>query len=247
MVSLGMSGKHAVIFEQLVEGSAETPLSLSRKTKLNRSSIYRYLEELVNNGLVEEVLRGKTKTYQACNPESLSLVVAKQEAKLLTLKEEVPAVVAQLRDKHVEKIVETQIKHFRGKEGLQQMLWNVVSSGKEFVGFGYEDWNTSVGKRFAEKLRLKMMMNEIRSREILNKVDDDYSYTGLGTRYTQVYEHRAIAQEVLRVRYDTYIYGDVFAYYYHIQGEMFGVEIHNREIAQTERAMFEILWKMAAV
>lgn len=69
--------------------------------------------------------------------------------------------------------------------------------------------------------------------------------TPLGHEYTNVYEHRAIDPKIIDIKHDTYIYGDVFAYYYHYQGELFGVEIHNAEIAKTEKQMFEILWKMA--
>ena len=90
-----------------------------------------------------------------------------------------------------------------------------------------------------------MVENEVMSREILNIVDDSYGYTELDKTYMTVYEHRAIDPKILEIKHDTYIYGDVFAYYYHYQGEYFGVEIHNKEIAKTERQMFEILWRMA--
>ena len=128
---------------------------------------------------------------------------------------------------------------------MKQMLWNVVASKQEFVGLGYEDWNTSVGKSFAEKLREKMMDTKISSREILNEIDDSFAYTNIGKDYKAVYEHRMIPKEVMEIHHDTYIYGDVFAYYYHYQGELFGVEIHNKEIAKTEKQMFEILWRVA--
>jgi hypothetical protein len=95
------------------------------------------------------------------------------------------------------------------------MLWNVVASGKDYAGVGYEEWNTSVGKSFAERLRAKNMESGARSREITNDPSGDYHYTKLGKSYAKVFEHRRIDPKILTIKHDTYIYGEVFAYYYH--------------------------------
>jgi sugar-specific transcriptional regulator TrmB len=245
VTSIGLTSKHALVCETLLSNGVGTPLILSRATTLNRGSLYRYLDELINAGFVEEVMEGKTKKYVATDPNNLRMLITKQEAKLSTLKEEIPLLIKQLMSKAEIKAEGTQVKYYRGVEGLRQMLWNIVSSGAEFVGLGYENWNTSVGKKFAEKLRQKVLDNQIVTREILNEVDADFTYTELGKKYGSFYEHRAIPAEVIEIHHDTYIYNDVFAFYYHYQGELFGVEIHNKEITKTEKQMFEILWKVA--
>lgn len=239
---IGLTAKHAVVWERLLSKPKATPLELSRETRLNRSSLYRYLEELRVKGLVELVLRNKSSQYKA-NPEGLNQYLASEEARVENLKTTVPSLVSELT--HNETIPGSEVKYYQRASGLKQMLWNVVSRAKEFVGLGYEDWNTSVGRNYADKLRQKMLDNKVVSREILNQVDDTFGYTSLGKSYTKVYAHRAINSKILEIKHDTYIYGEVFAYYYHYQGEYFGVEIHNAEIARTERQIFEILWKMA--
>ncbi len=238
---LGLTTKHAVVWEMLLGQRSATPLLLSRQTKINRSSLYRYLEELREKGLVELVLGDKSNRYRA-HPEGLEQYLVGEEARVANLKSAIPQLLVELRGD--EKTMESEVKYYQGVEGLKQMLWNVVSSGQEYVGLGYENWNTSVGKSFAEKLRTKNMETGVKSREISNNVDDDFTYTHLGKEYGKVYQHRAIDPKILEIKHDTYIYADVFAYYYHYQGEYFGVEIHNAEIAKTEQQMFEILWKM---
>lgn len=160
------------------------------------------------------------------------------------LKISIPTLLTQLRLTQ-ESSPESEVKYFQGVEGLKQMLWNVVTQKNEFVGLGYQNWNTTVGKHYADKLRQKMLDNKGQSREILNEVDDSFEFTNIGKEYGQVYQHRAIDPNMLEIKHDTYIYGDVFTYYYHYQGEYFGVEIHNKEMARTEKQMFEILWRMA--
>ena len=238
---IGLTAKHGLVYEVLLSRPKATPLQLARETKLNRSSLYRYLEDLRAKGLVELLLGDKKSEYRA-NPEGLNQYLLSEESRIEKLKITIPPLISELRKKEV--FVESQIKYFQGVEGLKQMLWNVVSSKYDFVGLGYQDWNTSVGKTYADKLRTMIIESRVSSREILNAVDNTFEYTSLGKSYASVYEHRTIDHKILEIKHDTYIYGEVFAYYYHFQGEYFGVEIHNAKIARTEKQMFEILWKM---
>lgn len=238
---IGMSTKHAIVYEALLRLQKTTPLKLARITRLNRSSLYRYLEELRENGLVELILRGNSSSY-AARPEGLSQYLVREETRLENLKTTIPSLLSEMNRGHAN---ESEIRYYQGIEGLKQMLWNVVAQGEEFVGLGYNDWNESVGKAYAEKLRQKIIENRTLSREISNDPSIDFGYTKLGEEYKKFYSHKAISESLLEIKHDTYIYGEVFAYYYHYQNEYFGVEIHNKEIAKTERQMFEILWKMA--
>lgn len=239
---VGLGSKHALIYELLAKMPATTPLELARETKLNRSSLYRYLEEMRGKGLVELVLRDKSSKYIA-NLSGLDQYLASEESRVESLKQIIPSLVRELSVN--KERAQSEVKYFQGRDGLKQMLWNVVASGREYVGLGYENWNTSVGKTYADKLRVKNMETGAKSREITNEIEDDFEYTNLGAEYQRVYQHRQIDTKILEIKHDTYIYGEVFAYYYHYQGEYFGVEIHNKEIARTERQMFEILWKVA--
>ena len=193
-------------------------------------------------GLVELVLRDKSSKY-IVNLSGLDKYLASEESRVESLKKTIPALLRELtvnKDR-----VQSEVKYFQGKDGLKQMLWNVVASRESYAGLGYENWNTSVGKTYADKLRSKNMETGVESREITNDIEDNFEYTALGAEYQRVYQHRQIDPKILEIKHDTYIYGEVFAYYYHYQGEYFGVEIHNKEIARTERQMFEILWGMA--
>lgn len=242
MQDLGLTDKYGLVYEYLIKMGGTTPLELARETKINRSSLYRYLEDLREVGLVELILKDKSSSYKA-SPDGLSQYLMSEEARVEKLKTRIPKLVKELGEQKV--FSGSEVKYFQGKDGLKQMLWNVVASGKPYAGLGYENWNTSVGKTYADKLRSKNMETGAKSREITNERESGFEYTTLGAEYQRIYEHRRIDTAILEIKHDTYIYGEVFAYYYHYQGEYFGVEIHNKEIARTERQMFEILWKMA--
>ena len=247
-LTLGLTGRHAMVYKTLIGKTKATPLLLARETRLNRSSIYRYLEEMKTSGLVEEILEAHGTSYKASSPENLEMIVNKQEAKLQTLKESVPVLVKELMMIKAGNPAETQIRYFQGLSGLKQMLWNMVKmkQASEFVGYGYLSWNESVGRKYAEYLRQIVVDRNLRDREINNTVGlmEGEPWTDI-PNYMRYHEERVLKPEVLDIKHDTYVYGDVFSFYYFYQGELFGVEIHNKEIAKTQKQIFEILWKMA--
>ena len=129
---IGLTDKHAVVYEALLQNPGTTPLVLARETKLNRSSLYRYLEELREKGLVELVLDDKSSRYEA-KSDGLNQYLLGEEARVETLKTTIPRLTEELANVG-KKAGESEVKYFRGVDGLKQMLWNVVNAKTEFVG-----------------------------------------------------------------------------------------------------------------
>jgi len=242
---LGLNDKEAQVYLMLLQKSALTPLELSRTTKINRTTIYRILENLKEVGVVEEILDQKSTKYQAGAPEKLKMLLTKKEAELSKLREILPDLITNLSVAPDTAPSPTKVIYFRGKSGLQQLLWNTLKSpqGSTVVGYGYLDWNEYLGEKFAEKLRREYVEREIYSLEICNKTYDSFTKN---TIYLQkIYEERLISKSKLEINHNTYIYNDVFCFYGVFAGERFGIEIHNAEIAKTQRQIFYLLWKQA--
>jgi len=241
---LGLDDKEAQIYLTLIKHVELTPLELSRLTQINRSTIYRILDRLKELGLVEEILDQHRIKAKAVSPENLKLLIARKEAKVKELKDKLPEIVSQLSAIKDRPSSSTKVVYFRGKKGLQQMLWNVLKTKSEFVGYGYGDWNKGVGKEFADKLRQERVKRKVYSREIQNPGSaEEMNFTQV-KGYFKVYKLGVIPKSVLEINHDTYIYNDVFAFYNYYKGELFGIEIHNKEITKTQRQIFEVLWKM---
>lgn len=92
------------------------------------------------------------------------------------------------------------------------------------------------------------MERKISSREIQNSIPINYKqYTENSIYRSKFYRGRFISPSIIEIKHDNLIYNDIFAFYGFYQGEMFGVEIHNPEIAKTQKQIFEVLWKMAKI
>lgn len=247
LIRFGLSRQEAEVYVALYKQGAKTPLTVAQDVGINRTTAYRVLEHLVAVGFVKKTLDYKSTSFEANSTESLKLFVAEKETEVQKLKQNIAPL-----DRLLNELPEssdsgpTKVYYFKGVSGLRQLLWNTLSAKDGVVGFGYEDWNSGIGRKFAEKIRAEYLDRHIDSKELLNEdqIDSTYSYTDV-KRYPTIYEHRMIPKKYLLIRSDTYIYNDVVTYYHTYQGERFGIEIHNAEIAKTERQMFFILWNQA--
>lgn len=242
LLKLGIEEKASNLFVSLLETGPQTPLSLSRNTNINRTTIYRELEKLKESGLIEEILEENTTLFQASDPNSFNLLIVQKENEISRMKSQLPTLLSQISQ--ITPISpNTKVLYYRGQKGIQQLLWNTLKAKDEQVGLGYTDWNDAAGRSFAEEVRHEYVQRRIYLREILNQKTS--GYTDSKDFLDKFYRGRCISPKILTIKHDTYIYNNVFAYMHYYNKEYFGVEIHNQEIANTEKQVFEILWKMA--
>jgi len=242
---LGLTDNQAEIYLLLLKQGLTSLLELSRRTTINRTTIYRIVEDLKQLNLVEEVLDDRGAKVKAVQPENLQLLLTQKETELTGLKNNLSDLINDLSAIKDQPSPSTQVVYFRGQSGLKQLLWNILKTKGESVGYGYADWNQSVGKEFAEKLRAERVKRQIFDREIQNT--DQAGPMSEWTKikdYGQVYQARFLPRKIIDIKHDTYIYNDVFAFFNFIGDELFGIEIHNQEIAKTQKQIFEVLWKI---
>lgn len=241
--AFGLTDQESVLYLHLLSHSPSTVLTLSRDLLINRTTLYRLLSHLEQLGLVNRQLDRHTTRYLASPPENLKLVLSKKQTELQTLDQSLVSLIPELHQFTVSRQSPTKILYYQGPDGLKQILYNTLSATTEVVGYGYLDWNRSIGQKFAEFLRSEYVSRQLKSREILNSHSPNF--TSNQTYLHQVYSHRLIHPAKLKITHDTYIYNHVTAFYHFYQNEYFGLEIHNSEIAATQRQIFNLLWRLA--
>ncbi len=246
LAKYGLEKREAEVYLTLLTKGNLTPLALSRETGMNRTTLYRVVEKLVTLGVVKKGIGYKSTSFEASPAENLKILVHQKEIELKEMQKEMPEVIQHLEHIPKETTGPTKVFYHHGASGLRQLLWNTLSAKTEVVGYGYGDWNKGVGKRFAEKLRFECVERNRHSRELQNENQHTKEpFTENSLYLAKHYKLRVISRDVLIINHDTYIYDDVFAFYHYFRGELFGVEIHNGEIAKTQKQIFEILWKQA--
>lgn len=192
--------------------------------------------------------------YEAVDVNGIQRLIVLQENKARISKALFNQVQNILANQSEKKQADTKVIFYRGKNGIQQMVWNELKSKNEVVGYSHYIFESAVGKNFANQVHQEYLQRGIKVREIYS----DNFLEGLKSKsfefpfylkndYKGQIESRYIPKHVLNIEHQLDIYNDVVAYYSWIEGEIFGVEIYNQKVASMQKQLFEIIWKQSKI
>jgi sugar-specific transcriptional regulator TrmB len=125
---IGLSDKEASVYIALLQVDNDSVLDLSKRTKINRTTIYPLLESLQKKGLVSEIQVDKKVYYKAEPPERLETFVERRKLSFEEQAKRLKDVIPQLKSIQRETGERPIVKYFEGIEG-------VISSNEEFYSY----------------------------------------------------------------------------------------------------------------
>ena len=114
---LGLSDKEASVYLILLQVDSMTVLEMSKKTKINRTTIYPVIESLEKKGLVSGVVNKKNE-YMAESPERLETYVDRQKILLEENANKLKDIIPQLKSIQREMGERPLIQYYEGMEGI---------------------------------------------------------------------------------------------------------------------------------
>ena len=118
LIEIGLSEKEAEVYLSLLEGDSYSILTLSKKTKINRTTIYSVIKSLLEKGLVSETTINTKTRYLAESPDRLETFINNQKNLLEENSKKLIDIVPQLKSIQREMGERPIVKYFEGKEGL---------------------------------------------------------------------------------------------------------------------------------
>jgi sugar-specific transcriptional regulator TrmB len=238
---LGMGAEEAEIYLDLCEHDHTTPLLLARRTGINRTKVYRLIEQMATEKLVEVAVGAKTTMVSPAPLDQLGQKLQQKQRRVAELTQgwgEVQTLIAQLSSARQ---AETKVKYYQGKSGIQQLVWNVLSAKSEIVGYTTRDLADFVGETFmeefvAEFLRRKLSMRDVYGDEYLDNKWTQYEW---GKRVVSRY----VPKKILVIPHQMDIYDGTVSFYRWVGEEVFGVEIINPDVAIMQKQLFELAWE----
>ncbi len=244
---LGLEPEIADIYIALHEHGPQTISELSRSSRVERTRIYRLVDSLLASNLIEVESHYKRGIIKAAPIANLHILINEKEQELKSLQDEL-GLIEQVLGRNSLSSPVTRVQFYQGREGIRQMFWNELRAKSEIVGYAYRIIDEPNGKKFMEHYWEEFHKRKLRQRlisgdEFLKSWDDANVTFGQG--YSQrvddiVYHY--ISPDVFPVTHACEIYDNVVMYCNWKDNELFGIEIYNQEIADAQRAMFEILW-----
>lgn len=239
LVKLGLSEKQAQVYLAMLELGESGMTRIAKKANLKRPTVYLIIDELNLLGLTGEVVKGKKKFYSAVHPKRL-VELAKfrshQAEKIL------PELVALQKDDNKPKI--RMLEGISGVKIAYQEAYSYLNNKEEGLWLGnitfmvdnfpdlLEEYNILIKKIRDPHIRELIYGGEKSKKwveSMQNKIPKNHfvKYFENGEKFGMT---------------DQFIIGDKIIYF-SLGKEIFVTIIESKEITQTQRALFELIWK----
>lgn len=250
LLQLDLSPEETTLYSVLIQQGQQTILELSRLSGINRTKIYRVLEQMKKKGLIEEIVDENRMLAKAVGLHQIEYLVQEQEEKGAHLRKLFPMISSLLSSAAMEQS-DTKVLFYRGRDGIRQMLWNTLQTDKVGYGYTYRLMAEIVGLDFLKKWRnewihRKLLFKDIHSDAYVKSRGDMKDIRLEELSYPQEhFQTRYIPAAILDINHQSDIYNDVLTYYNWYEGEIFGVEIYNHKIARQQKQLFQLVWEKA--
>lgn len=241
--NLGFSEKEATVYLTLLELNEALPAALARKSGLKRPTTYLVLETLQARGVVSSIKKSGVLYYQASKPEVFlekeRRHVAAMDQTLNTLATALP----ELQSLHQQYAVTPQMSVYYGKEGLIQVMEDTLTTNGNILCWSNTDLavNTLLKDYHPSYVKKKI------KRKIWSKCLFLEDEMGIGFKKRSKKELREVhflPENEYPFGNEINIYDDKVSIISH--EDQVGVIIQNKNIANTQRAIFELCFKLCS-
>lgn len=221
-----------VYLAALVTGTA-TANTIAKYAKIERTTTYDVLKSLMERGIASYILKDKRKCFEVIPPQNLISIL---DANKKSLQEVLPELRALARTT-VEK---PKVSLFEGKLGIKNIIYDVYREGKNFDVYANSEIITFLNHDFEKFVKLRTQQ------KIFVRVIHEKSAETIKLIEEEKHKQRDVRYlENFKLPSATFIYADKVAIFNFSKLEPIGVLIENRDIANTQRIVFEKLWSLS--
>lgn|SRR3989344_2617006 len=247
LVQLGFSSQEAKLYLALLKSGPATLLQASRTSGLERTRLYRLVDQLAAKGLIEEIPQYKRRTIQAAGPSTIELLVKERERQSQALSSSLPVFLSSLDHS----FPGNNVVYYRGVEGMRQMTWHILRCQGLFRTYSYCFWNEILGDAFVLKLNTELVARKFQVHDLYSDEYIEFKKQWLASGKPRpsgnwsFWDSRYLPEKLAKIHLNIDIYNHVVAYYYWQNQEIFGVEIYNQRVADLQKQIHDVLWNMA--
>lgn len=239
------------IYLSLIKNGPSTLLRISKDSRVERTKLYRLVDQFIQNGVVEEVPAYKQKTIKAVDLSAIEILVKEKEARAISLARTLPVFSKAVRGFAKNNIPDVNVVYYRGIEGMKQMIWHVTRCKGLFRTYSCQFWNELVGDKFTLNINREMNARHFKVHDLYSDQYIKYKEEWMATRGKKpsgdwsFWKAHFIPEKYVKINQNIDIYNDIVAYSHWDKGEMFGVEIQNQRVADMQKQVHDVLWKMS--
>lgn len=229
---LNLTDEEALVYTTTLQLGEASLLEIAEKSGVHRTSIYRFLESLLQRQILIATKKKKRVVYSAADPEQLQEYIQMKAIEFSKLLPDLRAVQNAVKNK-------PRVQFFEGVEGIKQVYNDTLKVGKSFDGYG--DFEFSV-KLMGDYFRDYYIPQRIRKgmlwRGILRDSPAAREWAGRDNkdlREARFLPHGDITTEIN-------IYGNKVALVSFRSNLPFAVVIEDPDVARTQHVAWGALW-----
>lgn len=245
---IGLSDKDSEVYLACLELGTQPASVIARKAGLKRPTTYLILEGLLKKGLVSEYTGSNVKYFTAVSPEYLLNFVDKQRRELTSHQRELEQFLPQFLSLSNPYSINPRVRFYEGIEGIERVMDDTLMAKKPEIltyssidrWFSREDLKqfiTSYGMRRSTEKKIALrgiVVDTPLARQYLEK-----DYPG----DTDITQTRWFPNDISAFHNEINIYDDKVAICSLGRHELLGLIIESDEIAESQRSIFEMVWR----
>lgn len=231
LADVGLSEGEITTYLSLLQTGPATVHQINKKAGMHRTSIYAFLEKLLERNLVSYTLQGGVKVFHVNNPQRFLDVLDEKQDKLRSVLPE----ITMLAGIHAQ---ELNVEVLQGTQGFIAMWNDILREKTDYCVLG------SANKIYADQLSdvihrhfRKELTLGIKTRVLVHK--------GTGSVFNYENKEYRFLPEDFPLPTSTVMYGGKVAI--HIWNPTSTIVIDNKDFATGYKAYFELLWLQGVV
>ena len=234
----GLREKESEVYSTLLKSGPSLANKLAKKTNLVRTTVYDYLETLVEKGFATYTIQGGKKYFQAVGPERLlEIFEERKTAEATSLK----MLVTQLKQIQNTEEKKVKVDVFEGKEGMKTAFNQILrSKSKLMISYGSSGSSHRLLPIFMEQWHKQRIKQEMLLRVIYNNVPSAYDRIKngpkLGLSEVKIFPITNFSPM------GTVLYADTVLLTFWDSEAPLATSIQSKEMSKNYRDNFDILW-----
>lgn len=237
----GLAEKEAKVYFAALELGNSTAEKLAKQAAVNRSTTYVQIEALMEMGLMSTHEVGKKTMYTAESPQNLKRLYERKQEQLKQKFTVLETFLPELSKFYNASGERPLVRFFQGREGLITMRNEVLRSEEKkiYMAFSFDE----LWALFADDMESLYAWSAERAKR---KIHSSIIYTKSGddVKAVALQELRRVSNIDFPFESDIYIFDNKVAMA-SLKGNVAGVIIENKALANTMKSLFLLAWESA--
>lgn len=236
--NLGLTAEESKVYLSILELGGSFVSAIARRAKVNRSTCYHTLDNLVKKGLISSYQRGKVLHFSAEDPHRFVQIAEERMKRTESLIPHLTALISTLT-------VKPKIRFYEGAEGIKSIFEDTLTTKDEILGYTSIKDLTELFPDYFRQYCHKKIKNNIKTRYIAPASEEGVDI--IDDYYPKKYDPNLL--EILLVnpkefnfRNEIAIYGNKVAIIYLNPDELLGVIMESPTFAQSMKSFFDLAW-----